>query len=67
MTNGCGVSVELVTPAPLLPDALFATTENLYAVPFVRPSMTQLVAGGFTVQVRGPGTGLPELSRAVTV
>jgi hypothetical protein len=46
---------------------LFAVTEYLYAVPFVRPLMLQLVAGAVTVQVKGPGTGLPEASSAVTV
>ena len=54
-------------PVELFPAALVATAENLYAVPFVSPSMTQLVAAGVTIQVSGPGTGFPDASSAVTV
>jgi hypothetical protein len=67
ITNGVGVTVDPVTAAALLPVELFATTENLYWVLLVSPSITQLVAGGVTVQVSGPGTGFPEASSAVTV
>jgi hypothetical protein len=66
-TNGCGVDVVDVTAAALVPVWLFATTENLYSVPFVKPAILHVVAGAVTVHVRGPGTGLPEASSAVTV
>ena len=66
-TYGRGVTVVAVTAVGLEPVELFATTENLYAVPFVNPSIMQLVADGTTVQVSGPGTGFPDESRAVTM
>jgi hypothetical protein len=39
----------------LLPVALFATVENEYEVPFVRPVMVHEVAGEITVHVAPPG------------
>ena len=45
----------------------FATAENLYVDPFVKPVITQLVAGAVTVQVFAGLIATPELSRAVTV
>jgi hypothetical protein len=39
----------------LLPVALFATVENEYEVPLVRPVIVQEVAGDITMQVAPPG------------
>jgi hypothetical protein len=42
----------------LLPVALFATVENEYEVPFVRPVIVQEVAGDITVHVAPPGAAV---------
>jgi hypothetical protein len=50
-----------------IPIALLAVATYLYSVPFVKPVTVQLVAGAFTVHVLFGDSGLPEVSRAVTV
>ena len=54
-------SVDVVVPA-----ALVALAWNLYVFPFVRPVITQLVAGGITEQVLAGERATPELLKAVT-
>jgi hypothetical protein len=48
-------------------DPRFATAENLYGVPFVKPVRTHDVAGDVTVHVLAGFNTTPEASRAVTV
>ena len=62
-----GVTADEATESVDVPEAFVAVVSNLYAVPFVRPEITQVVAGAFTVQLFEGDKGLPEASSAITV
>ncbi len=49
------INDELAALALLVPEALVAVEENVYAVPLVSPVMVQLVAGAVMVHVAPPG------------
>ena len=50
-----GVTELLALEGSEVPTLLLATTVKVYAVPFVRPVMVQVVSGATAVQVRPPG------------
>jgi hypothetical protein len=49
------------------PAALIAVAVNLYVDPFVRPVITQLVAGALMLQLFSGLIGIPEESVATTL
>ena len=53
--NGAGVALAEEADATLLPVAFVATAVNVYAVPFVRPVIVQVVAETIIVHVAEPG------------
>ena len=62
-----GVTADDADESVDVPEAFVAVVSNLYAVPFVRPEITQVVAGALTVQDFDGDNGLPDASRAVIV
>jgi hypothetical protein len=62
-----GVTADDAVESVEVPDVFVAVVLNLYAVPFVRPEITHVVAGAFTVQLFEGDKGLPEASSAITV
>jgi hypothetical protein len=62
-----GITADDAAESVDVPEAFVAVVSNLYAVPFVRPEITQVVAGAFTVQDFDGDKGLPDASRAVIV
>jgi hypothetical protein len=62
-----GVTADDAAESVDVPEAFVAVVLNLYAVPFVRPEITHVVAGAFTVQLFEGDKGLPEGSSAITV
>ena len=62
-----GITADDAAESVDVPDAFVAVVSNLYAVPFVRPEITQVVEGAFTVQLCKGDNGLPDASSAITV
>jgi predicted branched-subunit amino acid permease len=59
--------IELDGEDVVLPAELVAVALNLYVSPLVRPVITQLVAGAFTVQLFSGLMGVPVASVAITL
>ena len=59
--------IEFESDEVVLPAELVAVALNLYVSPFVRPVITQLVAGALTVQLFSGLIGVPALSVATTL
>jgi hypothetical protein len=66
-TGAAGVTPVEVVVAVDDCDPRFATAENLYGVPFVKPVITHEVAGDVTVHVFAGFNATPASSSAVTV
>lgn len=62
-----GITADEAAESVDVPEAFVAVVSNLYAVPLVRPEITHVVAGAFTVQDFDGDKGLPDASRAVIV